>query len=210
MSAKVIQGCYDNKLVAMVKHFALNEQETARNVDGLYTWANEQSIREIYLRPFEIAVKTSDNRAIMTSFNRIGATWTGSSFALLTDLLRNEWGYRGVCESDAYVPMKGGDSTYYMNMNAGIRAGNDLWLQGIGTQGPSVDTNKAYTVSLMRERAHNILYAVSNTNHLKADTSLPLWEILLIVGSVVIYVACLFSLYRCFLHKRKEKVANLQ
>ena len=84
MAANVVAGAQSKGVYTYVKHFALNDQETNRN--GILTWANEQSMRELYFRPFEITVKEGGTRAIMSSFNRIGTTWTGGSYELLTEV----------------------------------------------------------------------------------------------------------------------------
>lgn len=203
MAASIIQGGKDNGLVVMMKHFAVNEQETARNVDGLYTWLTEQSLREEYLKPFEIAVKNSDCRAIMSSFNRIGATWTGNSYNLLTEVLRNEWGYVGMVNSDAYVP--GTDATYYMQMDSGIRAGNDIWLQGFGSDKPSTDKNEAYTVQVMRENCHRILYSIADSSHNAASNSLQTWQIALYALTAAVFAGSAYAIWRTFFRKKNKK-----
>ncbi len=162
-------------LYTMLKHFALNEQETNRVNNGVATWANEQAIRELYLEPFEMAVKnvtmkvpyiadesgttaetTVGALGVMSSFNRIGATWTGGSEALMTTVLRGEWGFQGFAISDFNLYP-------YMNPNQGISAGTDLTL----TFQPSKsfgDTTSAKAVSDIRNATHDVLYAVANSN----------------------------------------------
>ena len=90
MAAAVTRGAQSENVVVTIKHFALNDQETNRF--GVFTWCNEQAMRELYLKPFEIAVKEGEAYGIMSSLNRIGAQWCGGSYALLTQLLREEWG----------------------------------------------------------------------------------------------------------------------
>ena len=158
-----------------LKHFALNEQETNRVNNGIATWATEQTIREIYLKPFELAIKdvsldvryiaddegtieetTVGALGIMSSFNRIGATWAGGSEALMTDVLRSEWGFEGFAISDFNLYP-------YMNPNQSISAGTDLTL----TFQPSKsfgDTSSAKAVTDIREATHNILFTVANSN----------------------------------------------
>ena len=159
----------------MLKHFALNEQETNRVNNGIATWATEQTIREIYLKPFEMVVKDtsmpvatspttrarsprrrSAPAAIMSSFNRIGAVWAGGSEALMTDVLRGEWGFEGFAISDFNLYP-------YMNPNQSISAGTDLTL----TFQPSkslADTDSAKARTDIREATHNILFTVTNSN----------------------------------------------
>ena len=107
MSAAVTRGVQSKDIVVTVKHFAANEQETNRQSNGLYTWLNEQSLREIYLEPFEISVKDGNAKGIMSAYNRIGAEWCGGSKALITDLLREEWGFDGFVITDASIDLTG-------------------------------------------------------------------------------------------------------
>lgn len=175
MMTSVANGAAEKGVYTTLKHFALNDQETNRVNNGIATWATEQTIREIYLKPFEMAVKnismevpyladdegtiettTVGSTAIMSSFNRIGATWAGGSEALMTDVLRGEWGFEGFAISDFNLYP-------YMNPNQSISAGTDLTL----TFQPSkslADTSSAKAVSDIREATHNILFTVANSN----------------------------------------------
>ncbi len=107
MSAAVIRGVQSKDIVVTVKHFVANDQETNRQSNGLYTWLNEQSLREIYLEPFELSVKEGNAYGVMTAYNRIGAEWCGGSKALLVDLLREEWGFDGFVITDASIDLTG-------------------------------------------------------------------------------------------------------
>ena len=175
MMTSVANGAAEKGVYTTLKHFALNDQETNRVNNGIATWATEQTIREIYLKPFEMAVKnismevpyladdegtiettTVGSTAIMSSFNRIGATWAGGSEALMTDVLRGEWGFEGFAISDFNLYP-------YMNPNQSISAGTDLTL----TFQPSKsfgDTSSAKAVTDIREATHNILFTVANSN----------------------------------------------
>ncbi len=175
MMTSVANGAAEKGVYTTLKHFALNDQETNRVNNGIATWATEQTIREIYLKPFEMAVKnismevpyladdegtiettTVGSTAIMSSFNRIGATWAGGSEALMTNVLRGEWGFEGFAISDFNLYP-------YMNPNQSISAGTDLTL----TFQPSKsfgDTSSAKAVSDIREATHNILFTVANSN----------------------------------------------
>lgn len=107
MSAAVTRGVQSHGIIVTVKHFAANDQETNRQSNGLYTWLNEQSLRELYLEPFEITVKEGKTKGVMSAYNRIGAEWCGGSPALLIDLLRNEWGFDGFVITDASIDLTG-------------------------------------------------------------------------------------------------------
>lgn len=107
ISAAVTRGAQSKGLIVTVKHFVANDQETNRQSNGLYTWLNEQSLREIYLEPFEISVKEGKAKGIMTAYNRLGNQWCGGSKALVTDLLRTEWGFDGYVITDASIDLTG-------------------------------------------------------------------------------------------------------
>lgn len=107
MCAAVIRGVQSKGIVVTVKHFAANDQETNRQSNGLFTWASEQALRELYLEPFEISVKEGEAKGVMSAYNRIGAQWCGGSSALLVDLLRNEWGFDGFVITDASIDLTG-------------------------------------------------------------------------------------------------------
>lgn len=119
MAASMINGAEDQGIIAFMKHFALNDQETnARS--GNLIWANEQAIREIYLKPFEITVKESSPLGAMSSFSIIGTKWAGANSVLLNDVLRKEWGFDGFVSSDAVFG--------FMKAPDAVVAGNDLML----------------------------------------------------------------------------------
>jgi hypothetical protein len=126
MSAAIVQGAQSEGLNITVKHLVLNEQETNRW--GILTWADEQSIREIYLKPFEIAIKEGGARGLMSAYSRIGKTWCGGHNVLLNDLLRTEWGYEHYVVSDFSVYGLYGS---YMNPIQSVYARNDAQLTGI-------------------------------------------------------------------------------
>ena len=101
MAANAVIGAEKYGVYAYIKHFALNDQETNRT-GMLCTWSNEQAIREIYLKPFEIAVKEGGAKAVMSSFNYIGTQWAGGTYPLQTTVLRDEWGFRGFVLTDYF------------------------------------------------------------------------------------------------------------
>ncbi len=190
MTASMVKGAASVGVYAYVKHFALNDQE--QNRDGVNTWANEQSIREIYLRPFEIAVKEGGATAIMSAFNRIGYDWCGSNNSLLQTVLRDEWGFRGMVITD--MNMMPSD---YMSISRGIESGNDLSLSPL--QLDKIDGSNLTTQNHLRTASHNILYTVANSNTFEIyhSTGLPGWiSILAIVDFILLglitlgYIGC--------------------
>ena len=157
MATNAILGAEEYGVYAYMKHFALNDQETNRT-EMLCTWANEQSIREIYLKPFEMSVKEGGAKAVMSSFNYIGTQWAGGSSALCNTVLRDEWGFRGFVLTD-YFGVYG-----YMDSDMGIRGGTDCMLVAYDTETNHVtDTTSATGVLAMRQACKNIMYTVVNS-----------------------------------------------
>ena len=150
ISAQIVRGAQEKGMFCYVKHFAVNNQETNRC--GLLTWANEQSMREIYFKPFEICVKEGKTMGIMSSLNRFGPRWAGGSYELLTEVLRDEWGFRGNVVTDSFAA--------WSNADIMIRAGGSLAL-GWGTL--HVSPESPTTVNALRNCAHDILYAHANS-----------------------------------------------
>lgn len=151
MASYCIKGAQEKGLFCYVKHFGVNDQESNRC--GLLTWLNEQSMREIYIRPFELAVKVGETRAMMSSLNRIGFEWAGGCYGLLTQILRDEWGFQGNVVTDSYAEVWGPADQM-------IRGGGNLAL---GSANLTYNPDSATTVSLLRKSAHGLLYAHANS-----------------------------------------------
>lgn len=162
-TAQMVKGAKNMGLHAYIKHFAINETETMR--EGLFTWLTEQTLREIYLRPYEIAVKEGGSNALMTSMNRIGAIWIGASRALCTDIVRTEWGFRGSLVTDWLDTGKD-----YMPVFKGLYAGNDIWLNNAENNkifSDSKYTDNAAFVYFARNAVHNVLHTLVSTEQAK-------------------------------------------
>ncbi len=158
MGANAIKGAKNVGIYSYLKHLVVYDQETAR--DGLYTWLTEQSLREIYLKPFEIAVKEGGCLGMMSGYSRLGSIWSCGSYGLITGILRNEWGYEGAILSD-YA-----DHHEYMNMDEALRAGADLWMDGVGDGGSFKCETTSNTFNLQLRRAtKDVLYMWLNTNY---------------------------------------------
>lgn len=157
MAAAEVQGLQSEGVTPYCKHFAVNDQETNRDSGGLCTWVNEQAMREIYMKGFELAVKEGGTRGIMSSFNRLGTTCTAESYDLLTTVLRQEWGFQGAVITDCIMQLG------YINPDRAVRAGNDLTLALMNLV-PLTDatTGTAAGHQAMREATHHILYAAAN------------------------------------------------
>ena len=204
LAAQAIQGAETYGVYAYIKHYALNDQETNRN-SMLCTWANEQSIREIYLKPFEISVKEGGADAVMSSFNYVGGEWAGACNALCNTVLRDEWGFQGMVLTD-YFGVYG-----YMNADQAIRNGTDFCLVNYpsGTNYVS-DTTSATSVLAMRQACKNILYTVVNSRAYMEENlnpGMPGWQIAFIAGDVVlglVVVALEVLTIRSYCKKKKE------
>lgn len=146
-----------------LKHFVVNDQETARN--NVQTWLSEQALREIYAKPFEIAVKEGGANAIMGGVNQIGATNCSESWALMTGLLRNEWGFEGFVITDLLAH----------NTDRCIRAGTDL-MMSMSLNAPSTDAASLTPtqVTAIRNATKNILYVMANSNVMNGYGGEPL------------------------------------
>ncbi len=202
IAAAEVSGAMEKGVYCYIKHFALNDKEDGRN--GIAVFANEQAIREIYLKPFELCIKNAKASltyndengqsvtreipavtALMSSYNRIGTKWSAATYGLMTQVLRNEWGFQGAAITDYF----GGSA--YMDADEGTRAGNDLMLNTFA-DGSLTDSTSATGVMAMRNAAHHVLYMVANSNAMQGITSgvtisykLANWQKALIAGDVV-------------------------
>ncbi len=182
LAAAEIAGAKEKGVYMYVKHFAVNEQETHRDSNGLVTWLTEQSMREVYLKPFEKAVKNGGTTAVMSSFNRIGTTWAGGDYRLLTEVLRNEWGFKGTVISDFNLSV-------YMNAAQMHYAGGDLNLTTMPDNRWTADPTSAADSFVLRRSVKNVLYTVANSCAMNGEVKgyrLPLWTELLIIADCVI------------------------
>ncbi len=196
MGAAMVRGCNSTNTYTFIKHFALDDQET--NVVGLCIWTNEQAIREIYLKPFEITIKEGGSHAVMSSWNRIGTKWTGGSDSLLNKVLRDEWGFVGMVITDN--SMVGA----HMNGDLAIASGNDMMLSSLGTKFNTSDT--ATGRQNMRTACHNILYVVANSNAFDlARVGVPGWVITFSFVNAVLLGLIAWGAYGCTNKKTKEE-----
>lgn len=174
MGAAEVQGIQSRGVLPTVKHFVANEQETHRSIGGDLSWLSEQALREIYLKPFEYTVKLGETRGIMTSFNRIGTRWTGGDYRLLTEILRNEWGFNGlvICDFNT-IPQ-------YMIPRMMFYAGGSLDL---ATQQSAMwtdcDTSDAGDAIVLMRAVKHVMYALVNSNAMNAEVigyNPPIWQ----------------------------------
>ena len=224
IAASVCSGAASKGVVVFIKHFALNDQETWRTAH-LCTYANEQALRENYLRPFEIAVKeakttmkylTSEGEkktteigavlGVMSSFNYIGTTWAGGRRDLMTDVLRNEWGFRGVASSDFNL-------YDYMFAQQGAWAGTDLQLTWVSFKPTGItDVKSAAGRTVVRTAVKNLAYAMANSNALqgvapgaKVWYEMSPWRIWFYIGEGVLGAAAIASVVWIIVRMRRVK-----
>ncbi|MBE5918414.1 MAG: beta-glucosidase [Pseudobutyrivibrio ruminis] len=209
MCANAVNGAREWGVYSYVKHFATNDQETNRT-GLLCTWLNEQSLREIYLKSFEIAFKNSNPGATMVAFNNIGVEPAEACSTLLNTVLRGEWGFRGFAETDYF----GGYG--YQDADRMIRNGCDLMLATYSTdQSKVTDQTSATSIIAMRQASKNILYTVVNSraydNDIKAG--IPTWEKVLILIDVILglLIVCLeYIAVKKYLAKKREMAPTVE
>lgn len=180
MAFAAVKAAAENGMYSFVKHFALNDQEDHRDQNGFASWCNEQAMREIYLKPFQmifeggtVTTRYYDGKtlkeaqtpiagAVMTSYGRIGHTWAGGDYRLITELLRKEWNFHGFVLTDY---SKGEES--YMHSEQMLRAGADGQLSQYGTAFAKwSQANKYYANEAMK----HVLYTVVNSNVMNGYT----------------------------------------
>ena len=201
------KGIESKGCLAYAKHYALNDMETNRRHCGI--WSNEQATREIYLRAFELTFAEGGAHATMNSFTRVGARWCGASYAMMTEVLRNEWGFEGVVISDW-------DSGGSMSKVDGILGGTDSF-DGNGTKN-SFDKwkNSPAVAAALREATRRIIYNVVHTNAMNGTTIsmrtvrvTPFWQKWLyaidaIIGVLFVGCAVMCALSWVFAVKAKK------
>lgn len=213
MCAKVVAGAGSKGVVSTVKHFALNDQETNRMGGAIF--ANEQTIRQLYLRPFEMSVRDGGATAMMASMNRIGSRWTDGHKGLMTNTLRGEWGFNGFVVTD-----QASYSVFaYEDLREGLEAGTDLWLNtDAGLWKLPDDDMTDGVIANMQRAAHNISYAISRSNAmngLSANSKIvkvtPLWRwgVYALDGVVTVGAVALIAIATLQILRRRKRDATV-
>ena len=215
MCGNTVKGSLEAGTYCYVKHYLCNDGESGIYRDSIYIWMTEQTIRETYLEPFRIIVEEYGATGLMSSYNRVGAVWTGGSEALLTGVLRDEWGFTGAVITDY------SDHHDFMNGDQMLRAGGDLWMDGVFPGSLKYETESASFKQAIRRASKNIIYmtlnamvqnqeyvATSGDNDMLRPTivsgTLALWEILLILIDVAAVLWFAFEIY-CLLPYIEKK-----
>lgn len=233
MASAEIIGAGQLGVYTYMKHFGLNELDTNR-IKGLCCWANEQTIREVYMRAFEIAIKEPvvtlsywdeetggiaqkeirASTALMGSFDRIGVYPSSCCEQLLNQITRAEWGFLGTVMTDSNNDF-GGESV--LDPERLLATGGDLNLSAESTNSCVYDYKNASAQILLRRATHNILYMVTNSNAMNGVSSgaqvtysLAWWEVLLAALNVLVYTVIIFLVVVLIRHNCKWKKAQNQ
>ena len=221
----------ENGMITYVKHFAANNQEQHRQDNGLVTWVNEQAMRELYLKTYEIYVKEAtmtvkyyeedDNggyklveremsaaTGMMTAYNRIGATWAGACKPVTNTILRSEWGFTGISLTDA-----GGSASSYMNSDYGLRTGcTDLLLT---SNSSLTDSTSDAAIYCLQRAVHRVLYNTANSNAMQGYapgstiiTHIAPWQVMLIVLWIVVALLDVGGVVFLVVYGRKAKAKS--
>lgn len=195
LGAAMTRGCNSMGVYCYPKHFALNDQETNRS--GVCVWSNEQAMREIYLKAFEIVVKEGNNHGLMSSYNRIGTVWSGGCEALLTDVLRGEWGFEGAVATD-YANAK------LLNADQALMAGGDLMLSTTGATLSDKVTGSAEGQQKLRQASKNVLYMVVNSRAYTdpVEMGFPYWILAQVALNIVLMLLVVLRIFK----KKKIKI----
>ncbi|MBQ8415132.1 MAG: glycoside hydrolase family 3 C-terminal domain-containing protein [Clostridia bacterium] len=208
MLAEQVRGLSNTGKYCYLKHLVLYETEHER--DSMYTWCNEQALREIYLKPFKKAIQDGGCVGIMSSYNRIGNVWTGGSEALIQGVIRNELGFNGTVVTD-YVDSW---STSYMSIEDAVRAGGDI---NLGQRNQSLDTgfdDSNRIQNQVKEVCHHVLYMflnplARNAEYNESDDVEQIvvgsvvepwvwWKVVLVDLNILVGVGCAYWLYFIF------------
>ncbi len=206
ISAAAVKGAASQGVYAYIKHFALYEM----NAKMVCVWSNEQAIREIYLKPFEISVKVGDAHAVMVSWSFIGIKWAGENSNLLNTVLRDEWGFEGFTLTDYFRNNGHG----FMNADAALANGVDAMLSTYAG-GPNMvqDPDAASSVKYKRQACKNVMYTVVNSwmyEEEGVDTSMPFWQKAAVGADIVIGVILIGLGILVWKSYKKEKAEEEQ
>lgn len=208
MAAAETAGAQSQGVYVYMKHFVCNDQDSKRG--GLYTWLNEQALREIYLTPFEYAVKEADCQGVMEAYCRIGATECSVNHALNTEVLLNEWGFKGLCLTDGYNPMFGSEK--YNCPDLQLRAGTGMLLFTGGYTGEggysAKTTDSEKGVEMLHDMCKRVLYVYCNSSAMSISRDYtPYWMIPVgILEAIIVAGMVLIGIFMVYQPKKKSKV----
>ncbi|MCD8285610.1 MAG: glycoside hydrolase family 3 C-terminal domain-containing protein [Clostridia bacterium] len=193
-----VRGIQSKGCIAYVKHFALNDQETNRVNCGI--WSNEQAVRELYLRAFEITFTEGKASGAMNSFTRTGTTWCGANYEMMTEVLRDEWGYEGIVVSDWVT------TGSVMSTLDGVMAGTDTFDGNDNASSVDSDNdltpyaNNAAVAQAVRTAAKRVIYTVVHTNTMNGTSITmkivpvtPWWQTALLAIDIILGILAVAS-----------------
>lgn len=197
MAAAEVAGAQSKGLYVYLKHFVCNDNDLKRG--GMYTWINEQELREIQLGAFEYAVKEEQCTGLMMAYNRVGCAECSVNYGLNTTVLQNEWGYRGASVTDGYSAAIGCDNYEHPDLQLRAGAGLLLYTGGFGGEGgfTSNTTNTEAGIAMMHDLAKKVIYRHANSNamSIKRDYT-PYWIIVVaLINVLLIGIAVLAFLF---------------
>ncbi len=212
MAGNFIAGAKTNNMYCFMKHFVAFEGET----NCISCWETEQALREVYLKPFEIAIKKCGANALMSSFNKLGGVWAGSNKALLTDILRNEWGFKGIVLTDYTSGLT------FFNTPRAVVAGQDMFLCDRESNSSPLDRTNRAQMYAARKAAKNMIYVQCETYLSYKDYTgsdiytavlgtgsvskvFPWWIPLLVLLNVAIVGLAAWQICSAFLPKKQKK-----
>ncbi len=216
MCGNTVQGIAEMGVYTYVKHFICNDGEAGIYRDSVYIWMTEQTLRETYFKPFRMLVEDYDAQGMMSSYNRMGAVWAGGSEALLTSVLREEWGFKGAVITD-YC-----DHHSFMNGDQSLRAGGSLWMAGFGGGSLDKETDSNSYYQRLREAAKEVLYMYLHVRVVNRDYSdsmnddsvlrpvfkatLANWRMLLAAIDVIVLVLFVLALVNIIKDRKLRKM----
>ena len=214
VASNIVSAAREKGLIMNIKHAFLNNQETNRQ--GVATFADEQSIREIYLRPFEGALTKGQGLGIMTSYNRIGLTYAACHEVFMKDVMRGEWAYDGQIIDDA---LTGSNYSTYSNGPSMAAAGTDIFCLD-GNRGSQLiqyveDNDDGNFIKIMQRANKHVMYSLLHSwmgddgaAEIEDQTVNPWWKtVIYAVDGVVIgltVIAFGLYIYFDFFHKKKK------
>lgn len=195
IAAAFVRGANDAGIYCYMKHFAMDEQETERLDISIF--CNEQAMRELYFKPFELCAKEGSVTAVMASDSFIGGTWAGEREELMNTVLRDEWGFDGMVITDFVTSNS-------KNADRAIRSGTDLSLTTLGNLTPSdLSTGTAAGRQALRTACHNILYTIANSDAQNiSKEAFPTWALLIVLLDLAILAGAVLLIF----YKKKNPV----
>lgn len=202
IAAAAVAGALNEGVYSTSKHFAMYDS----NGKMVCAWATEQSMREIYLKPFEISVKEGGATGCMASWAFIGNKWVGELSTLMKNVLRDEWGFRGFVVSDFFRNNGHG----FMNADTALANGVDAMLSTYaGGPNQVTDMSAASNVIYMREATHNILYTTANSwayDEEHQGNAIETWKIIIYAIDAMVVIGILLGAIKIFYHFKRRKI----